>query len=141
MWIFESGLFEAMFVIVPAIIAIGFIFVILQIVSPRFRGRMMSRQIRSVRHMMDYAKDDLEDIGVTASEVGINVKERVLDGNEDRMRDIASRTAHVTEDAIRTTVGAVADGIRGNRPQVYCKHCGSPIDSDSRFCKHCGQEQ
>ena len=24
---------------------------------------------------------------------------------------------------------------------VFCKHCGSKIDADSKFCKKCGREQ
>ena len=25
-------------------------------------------------------------------------------------------------------------------PNMYCKHCGKPIDADSMFCKYCGME-
>lgn len=24
---------------------------------------------------------------------------------------------------------------------MFCKHCGTPIDIDSKFCKKCGKEQ
>ena len=38
------------------------IFVILSLFSPRVQGKMMSKQIKSVKHMMDYSKDDLKEL-------------------------------------------------------------------------------
>ena len=55
-------MFDIMFTIVPMFIGIVFIFVILSIISPKFRGKMMSRQIKATKHMVDYSKEDLEDL-------------------------------------------------------------------------------
>ena len=48
-------------IIVIAVLACSIIiFVILSLFSPRVQGKMMSKQIKSVKHMMDYSKDDLK---------------------------------------------------------------------------------
>lgn len=90
-----------------------FIFVILMIFSPKVRGKMMSKQAKAARYMAEESKDDI--------------------------KYTADAMADATHDAIRDTVSAVREGIEGDC--VYCKHCGKPIDRDSRFCKECGGEQ
>lgn len=94
-------------------IAAVFIFVILMIFSPKLRGKMMSKQIKAARYMAEESKDDI--------------------------KYTADAMADATHDAIRDTVSAVREGIEGEC--MYCKHCGKPIDRDSRFCKECGGEQ
>ena len=37
--------------------------------------------------------------------------------------------------------GAVGKDSVTTEGKMYCKHCGSAIDADSKFCNHCGQEQ
>ena len=61
-----------------------------------------------------------------------------MNDNEDKLKDIADKSANISKDAITTTVGAIKKGIKSN---IYCKHCGKDIDADSKFCKHCGKEQ
>lgn len=107
-------MFEALFVIVPIFIGIIFIFVIAQMISPKFRGKMMSRQMKSLKYMMDETKEDVE--------------------------SISNDMANATKDGIATTVHAVKKGFTEDN-SIYCKYCGSKIDADSKFCKHCGKEQ
>ena len=127
-----------LFVIVPVIVFCMMGLVIAMIVSPKIRGKIMARQIKSYKYMMDEAKDSLVDIGTTGSQVGIDVAKNVMDSNKDTMKELASSAADISKDAITTTVSAVKKGIVGT---AYCKYCGKPIDEDSRFCKHCGKEQ
>ena len=113
-----SFVFDLMFTIVPIFIFITFIFVFLMIISPRFRAKMMSRNVRAAKYMMDESKDDI--------------------------KDISDNMAYATKDGIKTTTQAVASGIKAglsDEETVYCKYCGSEIDSDSVFCKKCGKEQ
>ena len=92
----------------------GFIFIIAMMFSPKLRGKMMSKQVKSVRYMVDESKDDIH--------------------------NISSDMADATKDGIRTTVSAIREGIKGEQTN-YCKHCGASIDADSKFCKSCGKEQ
>ena len=55
-------MFELIFAIFPFLWLGIFIFVILSIFSPKFRGKLMSHQVKAVKHMTDYSKEDLEDI-------------------------------------------------------------------------------
>ena len=48
--------------------------------------------------------------------------------------------ADATKDGIEITTRAIKDGLTKDE-RVYCKHCGSLIDKDSKFCKNCGGEQ
>ena len=106
-------MFDAMFVIVPVFIGIGFVFVIAMFISPKFRGKMMSRQIKAQKYMMDESKEDL--------------------------KSISNDMAYATKDGIKTAAGAIKEGF--TQSNVFCKHCGSEIDEDSKFCKKCGKEQ
>ena len=106
-------MFDAMFVIVPVFIGIVFVFVIAMFISPKFRGKMMSRQIKAQKYMMDESKEDL--------------------------KSISNDMAYATKDGIKTVAGAIKEGFTQNK--IFCKHCGSEIDEDSKFCKKCGKEQ
>ena len=75
----------------------------------------MSRQIKVTKYMLDESKDDI--------------------------RDISTNMADATKDGIETTVRAIKKGIVDDEEDIYCKHCGSRIDKDSKFCKSCGKEQ
>ena len=105
---------QVMFIIVPILIALVFIFVIAQIVSPKFRGKIMNRQIKSIRYMVDESKDDIE--------------------------SISTDMANATKEGVETTTHAIKKGLTGLE-SIYCKYCGRKIDKDSRFCKNCGKEQ
>ena len=129
-----------LFVIVPVIVFCMMGLVIAMIVSPKIRGKIMARQIKSYKYMMDEAKDSLVDIGTTGSQVGIDVAKNVMDSNKDTMKELASSAADINKDAITTTVGAIKEGL-SDKPQKYCKYCGEKIDEDSAFCKYCGKEQ
>ena len=75
----------------------------------------MSRQIKATKYMVDESKEDLQ--------------------------DISTNMADATKDGIETTVRAIKKGIVDDEKDIYCKHCGNKIDSDSKFCKNCGKEQ
>ena len=104
----------AMFIIVPIFIVLVFVFVLLLMFSPKLKGKLMSRQIKATRYMMDESKDDIE--------------------------SISSNMADATKDGIETTTRAIRKGLTENGG-IYCKYCGSKIDKDSIFCKKCGKEQ
>ena len=104
---------DIIFIIVPIFIGIIFIFLIAMFISPKFRGKMMSRQIKAQKYMIDEVKDDL--------------------------KSISDDMAFATKDGVKTVAGAIKDGFTKN--SIFCKHCGSEIDEDSKFCKKCGKEQ
>ena len=105
---------ESLFIIVSIFVALVFVFVIVQVISPKFRGKLMSRQMKSVKYMIDESKDDIE--------------------------SISTNMANATKEGIETTVRAIKKGLV-DEEDIYCKYCGSRIDRDSKFCKHCGKEQ
>jgi len=106
-------MFDAMFVIVPIFIGLVFVFMIAMIVSPKLIGKIMSSQIKATKYMMDESKEDF--------------------------KSISDNMAYATKDGIKTTARAIKEGF--TEESVYCKHCGSEIDNDSKFCKKCGKEQ
>ena len=134
------SVFSIMFIIFSIFIALVFIFVILSIVSPKFRGKMMSRQVKATKHMMDYSKEDWEDIGTKLCHVVISTKKNILDENEDSLRKMADKEASIKKGYLKTMASAVHEGLTEENT-IYCKHCGCLIDSDSTFCKKCGKKQ
>lgn len=130
---------EILFYIVPILIGITFVMTIALMVSPKLRGKLMSRQIKATKHMMDYSKEDLKDILSTSADIGINVEKEILDNNEETMMENATRKANINKKGIEITANAIKEGLNGSK--IYCKHCGKLIDEDSKFCKSCGKEQ
>ena len=64
--------FDILFVIVPFLIGIGFIFTFTMIFSPKLRSKMMGNQIKSLKYMMEDNKDNLSDIMSNAGSSVIN---------------------------------------------------------------------
>ena len=128
-------MFEAMFIIVLIFIGIMFVFTITMILSPKLRGKMMARQFKSMRYMLDESKEDLEAMGGTA----INVKKNIVDENEEALKEMAAKEGDISSIGLEKQARAVRRGLLED--EMYCKHCGEAIDSDSKFCKKCGKEQ
>ena len=129
-------MFDAMFVIVPIIIGLGIVFTMLMIFSPKFTGKFLSKQVKSMRYMMEDSKDDWAKMGG----IGIGIEKQILDENEDVLTDIAHREAKIKSVGIKSAAKAIKEGLTES-DSIYCKYCGSKIDSDSKFCKKCGKEQ
>ena len=107
-----------LFIIVPIFIGFCFIFTFVMMFSSKARGKMMSKQIKAARYMMDESKEDI--------------------------KSISDDMADATKDSIKVTTSSFASGIReglNGEESMYCKHCGNVIDSDSTFCKKCGKKQ
>lgn len=108
------AIIKIMMFVVPIIAIAIFVLVFVLIISPKARGKMMSTQIKATKYMMDESKDDIS--------------------------SISTNMADATKEGIETTVRAIKKGFN-EQECIYCKHCGSKIDKDSRFCKNCGKEQ
>lgn len=132
-------MFDILFLLVPVFIGFVFIFTFLMMFSPKLRGKMMSKQIKSLKYMMDDSKDDLTDIATTSGDVMVNASKKIIDNNEDDLKDLVTKSANISKEGIETTVRAIRKGI--TEDEMYCKHCGTSIDKDSKYCKKCGKEQ
>jgi len=132
-------IFNLMFIIVPIFIGCMFVVAIASIISPKFRGKLMSRQIKAAKYMIDESKDDLTNLGTTMGNIGINTKKNILDQNEDMLRDLTIREANIDKEGIEIKTRAIKDGF--SKDTMFCKYCGTTIDEDSKFCKKCGKEQ
>ena len=111
-------MFKIIFVIAAVFVGCSFVLSIAMFVSPKLRGKIMSRQVKAMKYMVHESKDDIE--------------------------SISTNMAEATKKGTKTTVRAVAEGLKeglAGEETIYCKHCGSEIDADSKFCKSCGKEQ
>lgn len=79
--------------------------------NPNFQGKMLSKQVKSLKYMMEESKDTLKNL-------------------TDDMTDIS-------KDSIEATARAVKKGLT-EEEDITCPHCGKKIDKDSKYCKHCG---
>ncbi len=105
---------KVMSFIIP-VIAIGvFVLTFVLMFSPKARGKMMSKQVKATKYMVDESKGDIE--------------------------SISTNMADATKDGIETTTRAIKKGFT-EEDSIYCKYCGAKIDKDSKFCKSCGKEQ
>lgn len=127
------------FIISLIIFAVMFVLVWTIILSPKVRAKWMGKQIKAMQYMVDENKETLENLGTTTGNIGVNVHKNIIDQNEDQLREMATKQANISKDAVETTARAIKDGF--TKDTIYCKHCGATIDRDSKFCKECGKEQ
>ena len=136
---------DILFYIVPIFIGLVAIFIFSTILSPKLRGKILSSQIRATKHMLDYSKEDLQDLMTTTASMGIDAEKAILDKKEDTMRNNATRKANINKDSIEITTKAIKDGLTNsnvsNQNTKYCKECGKKIPSDAKFCAYCGEKQ
>lgn len=128
-----------MFIGIFVLVILGFIYIIFMMFSPKARGKMMSKQFKSLKHMTEYARDDMEDVIENLGNISANAQNNIINQNEDILRNIATKNANINRDAIKTTASAIKEGFSSTNT-MFCKHCGSSIDVDSKFCKVCGKE-
>lgn len=135
--------FEVMKTIFPFVFIIMFVgtivYFFLVAFSPKFRGKMMSRQVKAQKYMMEESKDDLKKIEEHKGEVEVDSKKEILDKHEGKMKDISKKEADINKEKVKTYAKAIKEGLE--EETIYCKHCGTLIASDSKFCKKCGKEQ
>lgn len=79
--------------------------------NPNLQGKMLSRQVKSLKYMMDDSKDTLKNL-------------------TDDMADI-------TKDSVEAKARAVKKGFT-NEETITCPYCKEKVDKDSKYCKHCG---
>ena len=136
---------DILFYIVPIFIGLVAIFIFATILSPKLRGKILSSQIRATKHMLDYSKEDLQDLMTTTASMGIDAEKAILDKKEDTMINNATRKANINKDSIEITTKAIKDGLTNsnvsNQNTKYCKECGKKIPSDAKFCAYCGEKQ
>ncbi len=136
---------DILFYIVPIFIGLVAIFIFATILSPKLRGKILSSQIRATKNMLDYSKEDLQDLMTTTASMGIDAEKAILDKKEDTMRNNATRKANINKDSIEITTKAIKDGLTNsnvsNQNTKYCKECGKKIPSDAKFCAYCGEKQ
>lgn len=109
---FNFELFNFMATIIPIMVLIIFTLTVLSIINPKLRGKILSRNIKAVRYAIDEAENDLKTIN--------------------------NKSANAESEAITIKAKAFKKGFEN---EIYCKHCGYLIDSDSIFCKKCGEKQ
>ena len=131
-------IFSIIAVIVPILVVCIFIFTFAMMFSPKLRAKMMSRQIKFLKHMVDYSKEDLENIITNMGDISVSSTKNIINENEKELKDIVEKSSDLGSIAVEKTARAIKIGLEDNL--VYCKYCGKTIDSDSRFCKNCGKE-
>ena len=103
--------------IIPIIIAIlvisFFIYVFGMLFSPKFRNKIMERQLKAEREYLIH--------------------------NEGLIKELEKRNAEIEKIGVGTKARAIKEGF--SQDTCYCSSCGKVIDTNSRFCKYCGEEQ
>lgn len=132
-------MFELLFTIVPIFVFGMFILTFVMIFSPKARSWFVGKQLKAQKQILKDNQDILKDLGTTAGSVGLNVKKSIYDTNDDTLRNLAQKDAELLAIKAKKVTKAIREGL--TEENMYCKHCGKQIDTDSVFCKKCGKEQ
>ena len=133
-----SAIFTLIFIFGFIMFIIIFGYAMMMIFGTKTRSKMLARQMKSLSGATDMSKEDIEKMLTNLSGASINSRKKILDENEDNLKDIKDAETRINKDAIRETASAVKEGFTGKG--IYCKHCGKTIDKDSKYCKYCGGE-
>ena len=103
--------FIIFFVIVLILVIAGFVFTFAMMFSPKFKSKLLGKQIEASKYIIDEHKNDI--------------------------KSISDNVAEATKGATKTTARAIKEGFKDT---IFCKHCGAEIEADSKFCKVCGKK-
>ncbi len=131
--------FNTIFVIVFALVVITMIVTIFSIFSSKLRGKLLNKQVKAIKYMTDYSKDDIQAINENMSSIAINSKKNILNKYGEDLKDISTKEAKIKEEGIKIKTKSIKEGLTSNKK--YCKHCGVLIDEDSQYCSKCGKKQ
>ena len=109
-------MFEVMFIIIPILVLLVFIFTFAMIFSPKLRGKMMANQIKAGKYMIEQTKEDI--------------------------KSISDDMEYATHDATHNSTVNIASSIKEGLTKgdvMHCKYCNALIDKDSKYCKECGK--
>ncbi len=127
---------ELLIIIIVFVVVIALMSAFIFYFGPKFQKRVMNEQFKNMRSLLEENKTDFSKLG----SMGIGLKKQILDENEEALTDIANKEAKIRSVGIKSAAKSFKEGLREN-DSIYCKYCGSEIDSDSKFCKNCGKEQ
>ena len=129
-----------LFVIIVIILTVaGFILGLVMMFSPKFRGKLLSTQLKSLNYATHESKKDLENITYNMMSSQTKGMSHAIDETKGDIESISNDVANTTKSGIEITARAIKKGFTEDE-KIYCKHCGAKIDKDSIFCKSCGKE-
>lgn len=128
---------EIMFIIIPIFIGLTFLFALATIISPKLRGKIMSRQIKSIKHMTDYSQKYLEDIEYNIKKAHIDAEKKIVDKKYSDLESIYTNISSAKNNAVKQTMNAVKEGLDGHK---YCQNCARINKEDATYCDKCGKK-
>ncbi len=128
---------KIMFIVIPIFIGLTMIVTITMIISPKFKGYLMSRQIKSIKHMTDYSKKDIEDIEYNIYTTSIDAENKIVNDKYSEMENIYTKKANAKKEALSATSKTIKEELLS----TYCKYCKEKIPIDSNYCNKCGKKQ
>lgn len=122
--------------IITLIISIGFfVFVVLMIFSPAMRSKMIGRQLKATKRMLDDNKDTIKDIHNLQADIAIESADNILDKHEKTIEKNMDKMANMSSSSIETTARAIKKGISKTKE---CPKCNSFNEENAKFCQECG---
>ena len=128
--------------IIPLVVAgILLVSILYMVFTTRGRSKTMQGMMKSNMDVLkDMANGEMGETFKELSKTAINIKKDILEENQDTLKEIAETEANIEVGAIKKKAAAVKEGFTSNS-EMFCKHCGVSIDSDSKYCNRCGKEQ
>lgn len=127
-------------IVFGVIFAALFIFSIIFMLSPKRKAKLLKGQISALSKATKLSEGNLEELATRMGGVAARTRKNILDANGDILKESATKQTDINKEAIKTTARTIKEGLTGS-DTIYCKHCGEPIDVDSKFCKKCGKMQ
>lgn len=114
-----SNMFNGFYIIfgIVSLLSIGiFVFVFLNIFSPKFRSKFVSQNLKAQKQVLDDNKDILQDISTTNADLeNISFKKKM----------------ETVKEVFKT---------EEKKEFIYCQSCGKKNNKNAKFCQECGEK-
>jgi len=129
------SIFNIIFVIMLLFTIAFFIFVILMIFNPKIRSKMMGRQLKATKMILDDNKETIKDIANLQADIAVESTDNILNKHDKTIEKNMTKMANMSAESIETTARSIKKGISKTK---QCPECLKFNEENAKFCQECG---
>ena len=110
-------------------------FVIALMFSPKLKSKMMGRQLKATKQILDDNKETIKDIHNLQADILVESTDNILDKHEKTIKKNVNKLADISEYPIEKAGNALKKGLSNTKE---CPECGKMNSENAKYCQECG---